>query len=105
MSLIPKKMQQINREMGCSVDDLLRWFPLAMGELHPRTSLKIDGKILIPGESPLIEISGFSKPARTIALLNIPVLELHIHFSESLSTLECDAAIKRFDLYTRRGGG
>lgn len=98
-------MLQIKREMGCSVDDLLRWFPLAMGELYSRASLEIDGKILISGENPLIEISGSSRAARVIALLNIPVLELNIGFSQSLSALERDAAIKRFDLYTRRGGG
>lgn len=98
-------MKQINREMGCSVDDLLRWFPLAMGELSPRTSLKIDGNILISVENPLIEISGFNRPARTIALLNIPVLDLQLGFSESLSAHDCNEAIKRFDLYTRRGGG
>jgi hypothetical protein len=91
--------------MGCSVEDLLRWFRLAMGDLHPRTSLEIDGKLLIPSENPLIEISGFSRPARSIALLNIPVLDLRLRFSESLSDLECKEAIKRFDLYTRRGGG
>lgn len=98
-------MQQINRVMGCTVEDLLRWFPVAMGELHSRTSLEIDGNILIPGKNPLIEISGFSRPARTIALLSIPVLDLQIRFSEFLSALERDEAIKRFDLYTRRGGG
>lgn len=98
-------MQQIKREMGCSVDDLLRWLPLATGDFYTHTSLKIDGNILMSREDPLLEISGFIRPARTIALLEIPVLELNLHFSGSLSAFECQEAIRRFDLYTRRGGG
>lgn len=98
-------MLQIKKEMGCSVDDLLRWLPLATGDFYARTSLKIDGHILIPRENPLLEISGSIRPARTIALLEIPVLELNLQFSGSLSAFECQEAISRFDLYTRRGGG
>jgi len=98
-------MQHIKREMGCSVDDLLRWLPLAMGDFYPHTSLTIDGNTLISKANPLLEISGSIKPVRTIALLEIPVLELHLRFAEPLSAFECQEAIRRFDLYTRRGGG
>jgi len=98
-------MQQVTREMGCSIEDLVRWFPLAMGDLHSLANLKIDGNPLFLVNDPLIEVVGFSKPARKIALLHIPVLELKIIFDKSLTPSQCEKAIQRFDLYTRRGGG
>jgi hypothetical protein len=78
---------------------------MAMGDFYPHTSLKIDGNTLISSENPWLQISGFIKPVRSIALLEIPVLELHLDFAGSLSAFECQEAIGRFDLYTRRGGG
>ncbi len=98
-------MQQITREMGCSIEDLVRWFPLAMGDFYSQTSLKIDGSYLIQASQPLIVITGFSRPTRQIALLHIPVLQLNLSFVKSLSPTQCEQVIKRFDLYTRRGGG
>ena len=91
--------------MGCSIEDLVRWFPLAMGDLHSLANLKIDGNPLFLVNDPLIEVVGFSKPARKIALLHIPVLELKIIFDKSLTPSQCEKAIQRFDLHTRRGGG
>ena len=98
-------MYQVTREMGCSVEDLVRWFALAMGDFHPRTSLKIDGTHLFQVNQPLIEITGFCRPTRKIALLHIPVLELKLVFTNNLTVAQCEQVMKRFDLYTRRGGG
>lgn len=98
-------MYQVKREMGCSVNDLVRWLPEALGELYVLASVELDSQVLLVSETPLIEIIGFSRPNRKIALLHIPVLDLKITFAKSLNKLEIDEAINRFDLYTRRGGG
>ena len=91
--------------MGCSVDDLVRWFPLAMGNFYSQTSLQVDGVELFRCESPLIEIFGATKDMRKIALLSIPVLSLRLQFHKSLELAERRQIMERFDLYTRRGGG
>jgi len=98
-------MHQVKREMGCSLEDLVRWLPLAMGNLFPNTSLELDGSVLIQTEAPLVLVTCSIRPARQIALLNLPVLDLTLLFSKSLTQIQRDEAIKRFDLYTRRGGG
>lgn len=91
--------------MGCSIDDLVRWFPLAMGKFHHQTSLQVDGIKLFQTENPLIKISGVIGAPRKIALLAIPVLNLSFLFAESLGSSEREQIMERFDLYTRRGGG
>lgn len=98
-------MYQVKREMGCTVEDLLRWLPKALGQLYALTNLELDGRFLLVAKGPLITISGFSRPDRKIALLHIPVLDLTISFAPSLNKLEIEEALSRFDLYTRRGGG
>jgi len=98
-------MPQYLREMGCTPEDLMRWLPQALGTIYPHASLIIDGNVLLSTPSPKLEMIGISKPVRKIALLHIPVLELKLYFSENWSASQCDEALKRFDLYTRRGGG
>ena len=91
--------------MGCSVDDLMRWFPLALGDFYTQTSLHVDGVHLLHPANPLISIHGFTRAPRKIALLSIPILSLRVQFDESLGFAECEQITDRFDLYTRRGGG
>lgn len=91
--------------MGCTPEELIRWLPQALGSLYSQTSLSINGNLVLSADKPQLEIIAVSKSARKIALLEIPVLELKLSFSEKWSTSECDTALKRFDLYTRRGGG
>lgn len=91
--------------MGCSVDDLVRWFPLALGNFYTQTSLHIDGIELLQPKNPLIAIAGITRAPRKIALLSIPILSLRLQFDESLDLAELRKIMERFDLYTRRGGG
>ena len=98
-------MIQIKREMGCTPEDLVRWLPMALGNLLPSARFELDGKTLLPAANPLVVISGISKPRRTIALLKIPVLDLNLTFANTLTKSQCEEALNRFDLYTRRGGG
>ncbi len=98
-------MTQFAREMGCTPEDLVRWLPQALGDLYPNSTLVIDGHILLRTQNPQLQIEGSSKPSRKIALLHIPVLDLRLKFAENWTAIECETALKRFDLYTRRGGG
>jgi hypothetical protein len=98
-------MTQFVREMGCTPEDLLRWLPQALGDLYPNSTVVLDGRILLSAQNPQLQIEGRSKPSRKIALLHIPVLDLRLKFDKNWTTIQCEAALKRFDLYTRRGGG
>lgn len=98
-------MHQFSREMGCTPADIVRWTPQALGELYPHTSLIIDGQSKLNPTDPLLQIVGFTMPSRKIALLEIPILSLKLAFAESFTIKQCEAALGRFDLYTRRGGG
>ena len=91
--------------MGCTTADLLRWLPQALGELYSSTNLLVDGRILKEVQHPQLQIFGTIQPVRRIALLEIPALQVRFEFSEGWTQDDCEAALKRFDLYTRRGGG
>lgn len=91
--------------MGCTSADLARWLPQALGDLYNNTSLIIDGQVLKEATHAQLQIVGSSQPIRKIALLEIPVLQVRLQFSEDWSLDACEAVLKRFDLYTRRGGG
>lgn len=96
---------EATREMGCTAEDLLRWFPKALGAQYQQTSLVIDGQEILYGEPPLILMQGLTLKSRKIALLLIPVLELKITFDSSFSAEQIESILSRFDLYTQRGGG
>jgi hypothetical protein len=98
-------MYLIKREMGCSSADLVRWLPQALNDLYPHTSLQIDGRDLQSVSDPFLQISGITRPERKIALLSIPVLDLSLSFAPSFPQERLNDVLRRFDLYTRRGGG
>ena len=91
--------------MGCTAEDLLRWFPKALGDLYQNTSLVVDGEQLLIGSPATILVQGLTLNSRKIALLLIPVLELRIAFDPIFSANQIESILTRFDLYTRRGGG
>ncbi|MEI7565980.1 MAG: hypothetical protein WCJ12_09860 [Burkholderiaceae bacterium] len=97
---------QVQRVMGCSAEDLIRWLPNALGELLQSTSVVIDDKTHYDVPSAALVIAAHTKPAQQIALLKIPVLEVNFSFAMSAFNAEQVAqVIAKFDLYTRRGGG
>ncbi len=97
---------QVQRVMGCSAEDLIRWLPNALGELLQSTSLVIDDKTHYDVPSARLSIAAHTKPSQQIALLKIPVLEVNFSFAMSAFNAEQVAKIMaKFDLYTRRGGG
>ena len=92
------------RLMGCSVEDLIRWLPEALGSYYEHSMLDIDGFLYRDCPNPLIHLIGKTKPDHQVSLLQIPQLELSIEISD-LAHDEATRIIQRFDLYTRRGGG
>ena len=92
------------RLMGCSVEDLIRWLPEALGSDYEHSMLDIDGLLYRDCPNPLIRLIGKTKPDHQVSLLRIPQLELSIEIT-GLGHDDATRIIQRFDLYTRRGGG
>uniref|UniRef100_B1XT20 Uncharacterized protein n=1 Tax=Polynucleobacter necessarius subsp. necessarius (strain STIR1) TaxID=452638 RepID=B1XT20_POLNS len=90
--------------MGCTSADLMRWLPQALGELHTNTSLVVDGQVLKEAAHPQLRIFGSSQSVRKIVLLEIPVLQVRLQFSESWSQDDCEVVLNRFDLCVGMGG-
>jgi len=97
---------QVQRVMGCSADDLIRWLPDALGELLQSTAVAIDNKTHYEVPGPRLLIAAHTKPSQQIALLKIPVLVVNFSFAMNAFNAEQVAQVMaKFDLYTRRGGG
>ena len=91
----------VEREMGCTREDLLRWLPAASGH----APLRREGDELVlavaGGE---VRVRAEPRPPRRIALVELPVLAVRFTF-EGLDAPAREVFLARFDLYTRRGGG
>jgi hypothetical protein len=91
----------LEREMGCTLEELLRWLPGATGNAPAR----VDGDELVvaaPGGE--VRIGAQPLPPRRIAGISLPVLAVRFTFV-GMDALDRAAFLARFDLYTRRGGG
>ena len=91
----------LDREMGCTRQEFLRWLPGAAA--HAGAVLLGDGLTLALA-SGQIQVSLEERPERRIALLALPVLAVRFSFLE-LDAAQQAAFLTRFDAYTRRGGG
>jgi hypothetical protein len=91
----------LEREMGCTRAELLRWLPAATG--HAPARLEGGERVLSvgPGE---VRLAVEEAPPRRIASVSLPVLRVRFRFV-GLDPAARDAFLARFDLYTRRGGG
>ncbi len=93
--------ERFEREMGCTEDELLRWLPGAL-----------DGARLDvgPGQARACFDTGELRLAwqvlapRRIALLAMPRLAIRFSF-DGLEDAARQRVMRRFDLYTQRGGG
>ncbi len=89
------------KEMGINHADFFRILPKALGtDDYAQTG---NGAVLEDGGKRL-EISLGPEGKRTIALLTLPVTMVTMRFT-GYGEAELDDAMKRFDLYFRRGGG
>lgn len=91
----------LEREMGCTREDLLRWLPEATG--HAPARVEGDAVVVSVGGGE-VRITTRVLPPRRIALVSLPVLAVGFSF-DGLDATAREAFLERFDLYTRRGGG
>ena len=90
------------REMGCTVAELLRWLPGAAGAAA--VALDGDSARIGPVGKGALHLAWQVLPPRRIALISMP--RIHIRFSfEGVSDGARHAFMRYFDLYTQRGGG
>lgn len=89
------------REMGCTADELRRWLPGASG--GSPLALHAGGADVALGHGAL-RLRWQALPPRRIALVTLP--RLHVRFDfERVDDDERQRFMRRFDLYTQRGGG
>jgi len=91
----------LEREMGCTLEELTRWLPGAVG---PAVATPVAGgwRIAVPGGEVRLEVE--PRPPRRIALISLPVLHVRFRFL-GLGSEAREAFLARFDAWTRRGGG
>jgi len=91
----------LEREMGCTREEFLRWLPAATAN----APLRAEGEelVLSVGEGE-VRIHLAERPLRRIALVALPVLAVRFRFSGLDEAARRDF-LDRFDRYTQRGGG
>ena len=92
---------RVHREMGCTRAELMEWLPGATGQ----APLTIDGGVVTAttrGGS--VRISMEEKAPRRLGSMALPVLAVTFCFRDLDEAARGDF-LRRFDLYTRRGGG
>ncbi|MCU0919327.1 MAG: hypothetical protein MUF16_03185 [Burkholderiaceae bacterium] len=95
--------EQFDRVMGCTVQELTAWLPVAL----PQAELKVDlsacrAEARFPDGA--LTLSWQVKAARRIALLAIPQLGVSFQYV-GLGDDRRREIQRRFDLATQRGGG
>ncbi|MEA3395467.1 MAG: hypothetical protein U9R55_12640 [Pseudomonadota bacterium] len=93
--------ERFERDMACTETEWLQWLPRAVGP-HACQVSGTSAQVAI-GEGEL-RLTWQVMPPRVIALLRLPRLRLDFAFSR-LDDAQRHAFMKRFDLYTQRGGG
>ena len=91
------------REMGCTVSELLRWLPGAAGAA---AAVALDGDTarIGPIGDGALRLAWQVMPPRRIALIAMPRIHIRFRF-EGVSDAARHAFMRYFDLYTQRGGG
>jgi hypothetical protein len=89
------------REMGCTEKEFLYWMPGALGT---DAFEKVEGEIRLEQSRLQIRIRFQTLEPRRIALVSIPRLLITFEF-ETPDVQDIGVFLKRFDAYTRRGGG
>jgi len=92
----------LEREMGCTRREFLRWLPGAAD--HARAVVEPDGLTLAVAGGGRLRIDLQERPPRRIARLSLPVLAVRFAF-DGVAPADREAFLARFDAYTRRGGG
>lgn len=93
--------ERFEREMGCTEAEWLGWLPRAIGE-HP---YQVSGRcVTVTLGAGRLQMQWQILEPRTLGLIRLPRLRLAFDFT-GLDAAVRRAFMKRFDLYTQRGGG
>lgn len=87
--------------MACTEAEWLQWLPRAVGEHAYVASTGSARVTLARGE---LQLQWQVLPPRVIALMRMPRLSMKFEFQGAPDAARL-AFMKRFDLYTQRGGG
>ena len=98
-----EKYHQYQRLMGCTIDELISWLPAASNYKPFNINQQLSNQIDFPEDG--IKIVATQQKSRQIALLVIPVLSVVFSFDQKWDKLSSEKFMKRFDMYTQRGGG
>jgi hypothetical protein len=91
----------LDREMGCTREEFMRWLPGATR----RAPVRIDGdELVVSVDHGHVHISLRERAPRRLALLSLPVLSVRFRFA-GLDEAARRGFLAHFDAYTRRGGG
>ena len=103
VSRVPEEADEyvLDREMGCTRADFVRWLPGATG--HAPSRIEMD-RVTVEFAGGIIEISFLQALARKIGLISIPVLNVSFRFL-GVGAAARSEFMTYFDLYTKRGGG
>ncbi len=93
--------ETFERDMACTEAEWLAWLPRAVGDHACEVSADAARVTLAVG---MLQLQWQVQAPRVIALLRLPRLLLRFEFS-GVGEMERHAFMKRFDLYTQRGGG
>ena len=89
--------------MGCTLEELISWLPAATNYRTFNINQQLPNQIDFSEDG--IRIIATQQKNRQIALLVIPVLLVVFSFDQKWDKLSADKFMKRFDIYTQRGGG
>lgn len=93
--------ESFEREMGCTVPELVRWLPGAGGGRD--IVMQPDGAV-VALEAGRLRLSWHVLAPRQIALMSMPRLAVSFVF-EHVDEAQRQQFMRYFDLYTQRGGG
>jgi hypothetical protein len=93
--------ETFERDMACTEAEWRAWLPAAFGA-H-RHALQGNAAQVQIGSGELL-LQWQAQPPRVIALVRLPRLRVHFAF-QGVAEAERIAFMRRFDLYTQRGGG
>ena len=92
---------ELQREMGCTLEEFLRWLP---GATQHAPVIRQGGLYRVLADQGTVDITLEVLPERRIASIRLPVLRVHFRFI-GMGQAQRVAFLEYFDRYTMRGGG
>jgi hypothetical protein len=93
--------ETFERDMACTEAEWRAWLPAAVGEHRYQQG---QHEVQVQMGSGTLQLQWQAQPPRVIALVRLPRLLVRFAF-RNVSDAERTAFMRRFDLYTQRGGG